>query len=93
MKGMPMIGNLRTKNKIHASRTVGGDEVEIPGGSILKNVRTADTGSSLPSALENYIRTSHNVNFHVFDYDGETLFMPFHRGLLAMTEKMDSESK
>jgi hypothetical protein len=83
-----MVETRRTKHKIHASRSVE-EHVEIPGGAILRNVRTSDlaeaAGRPIPRSIASVVRAG-SPNIHIFEYDGETLFMLFGEGLMEATD-------
>ncbi|HLI29863.1 MAG TPA: hypothetical protein VKV79_02035 [Terriglobia bacterium] len=88
---MPLIGDRRTRYKIHASRTPD-LRVEIPQGEILSNVRTSGSdvsGYPVPKAIQNIIKAG-NPNIHIFEYKGETLYKPAGEGLMGATEPAES---
>lgn len=77
------IGNRRTKHAIRAYRAPG-DAVFIPKGALLRDVRTSsEPGYRFPIAMRFAARK--NPNLHIFEYEGETLYMHFANGLMEAT--------
>ena len=78
------IGNRKTKHAIRAYRARG-DAVSIPKGAFLSDVRTStEPGHQFPTAMSRAARK--NPSLHIFEYDGETLYMHFAHGLMEAAE-------
>jgi hypothetical protein len=83
------IGNRRTKHSIHAFRSPA-NVVVIPKDAVLNDVRTTvELGYRFPAALRIMART--NPSLHIFEYRGETLYIPFAHGLVEATTDVDPE--
>ena len=77
------IGNRRTKHAIRAFRSPA-NVVLIPEGATLHDVRTStEPGYRFPIAMRFAARK--NPSMHVFEYEGETLYMHFAHGLIEAT--------
>ena len=77
------IGDRRTKHAIRAFRALG-DSVLIPTGAILRDVRTSsEPGYRFPIAMS--LAARKNPSMHIFEYEGETLYMHFVHGLMEAT--------
>jgi hypothetical protein len=83
------IGNRRTKHSIHAFRSPA-NVVVIPKDAVLHDVRTTvELGYRFPAALRIMARTTSSL--HIFEYRGETLYMPFAHGLIEATIEVGLE--
>jgi len=83
------IGDRRTKHSIRAFRSPA-NVVVIPKDAILHNVRTSvEPGYPFPAAMTDAARK--NPSLHIFEYQGETLYMHFVHGLIEATTEIKSE--
>jgi hypothetical protein len=83
------IGNRRTKHSIRAFRSPG-QVVIIPKDAILRDVRTIrEPGYPFPAAMADAARK--NPSQHIFEYQGETLYMQFAHGLMEATTKVNQQ--
>jgi hypothetical protein len=74
------IGDRRTKHSIRAFRSPD-HVVVIPKDAILHDVRTSiEPGYRFPIAMRFVARK--NPSMHIFEYQGETLYMHFVHGLM-----------
>ena len=80
------IGNRRTKHPIRALRS-SGNAVLIPRNAILRDVRTSnEPGYRFPIAMR--IAARQNPSMHIFEYEGETLYMHFTHGRMEATTEI-----
>jgi hypothetical protein len=83
------IGDRRTKHSIRAFRSPD-HVVVIPQDAILRDVRTSvEPGYPFPSAMTDAARK--NPSLHIFEYQGETLYMHFAYGLIEATTEVTPE--
>ena len=83
------IGDRRTKHPIRALRSPV-HPIVIPKDAILHNVRTSlEQGYQFPAAMTEAARK--NPSLHIFEYQGETLYMHFVHGLIEATTAVKSE--
>jgi hypothetical protein len=80
------VGDRRTKYSVRAFRSAS-HTVVIPKDAILSNVRTSsEAGYRCPAAMRDVARR--NPSMHIFEYQGETLYMHFVRGLIEATTEI-----
>jgi hypothetical protein len=83
------LGDRRTKHSIRAFRSPA-DVVVIPKDAILRDVRTIrEPGYPFPAAMTDAARK--NPSQHIFEYQGETLYMHFAYGLMDATTQVTPE--
>ena len=83
------IGDRRTRHAIRAFRSPG-NVVVIPTDAILHDVRTSKVpGYRFPIAMR--VVAQNNPCMHVFEYQGETLYMHFANGLIEATMEIKPE--
>jgi hypothetical protein len=64
--------------------------VVIPKGVILRRVRTSgERGYPFPAGMRGV--TPENPSLHIFEYQGETLYMHFVHGLIEATTEIKSD--
>ena len=77
------LGDRRTTRSIVAFRSHN-DSVLIPAGAILQDVRTDNVrGYRFPKAT--MIVARRNASVHIFEFEGETLYVHFRYGLIEAT--------
>ena len=80
------IGDRRTKHAIRALRS-SGSAVMIPRDVIIHDVRTSnEPGYRFPIAMS--LAARKNPSMHIFEYEGETLYMHFTHGLMEATSEI-----
>lgn len=80
------IGDRRTKHPIRALRSPG-NAVMIPKDVILHDVRTS-VEPGYPFPIEMSLAARKNPSMHIFEYEGETLYMHFTHGLMEATTEI-----
>ena len=80
------VGDRRTKHAIRAFRSRG-DSLLIPADAILRDVRTSsEPGYRFPISMS--LAARQNPSMHIFEYEGETLYMHFTHGLMEATTEV-----
>ena len=83
------IGDRRTKHSIRAFRSQA-NVVVIPKDAILRDVcSSTEPGYRFPIAMRFVARK--NPSMHIFEYQGETLYMHFVHGLMEATTAVEAD--